>query len=200
MASPFFVQWFAGDVGPLMTAYIGGLASPLFPGSLLLGLNLYVAFFGHFDEVLNLVSVLLGHFLDALILVVGVAVLDLDLARLGLAINHFAGNGDDQRSFLMACGKAIVGADARGHDAFKAGDIASATTRKPGGRPYSYSAACATRKTGSETTRGAGETDVWNVYPDAAAGERRATESVARLWSGGLGQVQPFDRFFFALA
>src|SRR6266481_7201652 len=75
-----------------------------------------IALVVRFDQVLDLVAILFGHLVDAFIFVGLVAVLDLDLADLGLAVCHCAGHGNDERTFLMPRGEAVAGAKIAGDD------------------------------------------------------------------------------------
>src|SRR5262249_50298062 len=132
---------------------------------------------GAADHALDLVAELLRHRLDALVLPRGVAVLDLDLLDLGLAVRGLAGDGDRQVRLL------ILGRPAAVRRAVDRHPVAPAAI---GG-----------------IARQAGQTlEVWQdqAAEVAAPGRREPAEVGRPRIRLAFGKRQALDRFLLALA
>src|SRR5262245_40104281 len=79
--------------------------------------HLDAALAAHADEALDLVAVLGGHLVDALVLVARGAVAHGDLLDLRLVVLDGAGHADDQAALLVARREAVVGSEHGRHDA-----------------------------------------------------------------------------------
>src|SRR5262249_11373087 len=96
-----------------------------------LDFDFHAALGAHLDQVLDLVTVLFGHLVHAFVIVRFAAVLQVDVGYLGLAVGDRARDRKDERAFLMACSKAIVGSEYRGHDLLAAGSAKPASGAVP---------------------------------------------------------------------
>src|SRR5882724_5408167 len=105
-----------------------------------LDLDLHRALLAHFDKVLHLVLVPLGHLVHRLILVAFDAVLHADLADFRLAVRHLARHRDDEAALLVARGEAVVRTKRGRHDPVAWEYPAQAAEVRNGGKRRSWHA------------------------------------------------------------